>query len=77
MLDQSALGIIMLYMHELIIIEACVHECSMQDLAKSDGIRVNCICPGMVNTAMVKGMFSEQSPLTKDVQEYVKATMLR
>ncbi len=49
----------------------------MQDLAKSDGIRVNCICPGMVNTAMVKDMFTDQSPLSKEVQEYVKATMLR
>ena len=57
--------------------KVCVHVCAMQELAKSDGIRVNCICPGMVNTAMVKGMFSEQSPLTKDVQEYVKTTMLR
>lgn len=49
----------------------------MQDLVKSDGIRVNCICPGMVNTAMVKDMFTDQSPLSKDVQDYVKATMLR
>ncbi|XP_064382016.1 15-hydroxyprostaglandin dehydrogenase [NAD(+)]-like [Halichondria panicea] len=47
-----------------------------KDLAKSDGIRVNCICPGMVNTAMVKDMFTDQSPLSKEVQEYVKATML-
>ena len=50
----------------------------MQKIAQTDGIRVNCICPGTVDTPPVRKQLAAQPPLfEKKTFDYIKTHMLR
>ena len=50
----------------------------MKEIAKTDGIRVNCICPAMVDTPPVREMLAREPPMMgHKLTEYFKSTMLR
>ena len=50
----------------------------MKEIAKTDGIRVNCICPAVVDTPPARKMLAREPPvLGQEFIEYLKSTLLR
>ena len=51
----------------------CISE--LQRLAKTDGVRVNCVCPTWINTDMGKMAMFDTDDKTKEMVK--RATLLR